>query len=304
MQGTHSQAEDELPLWRRIVDYPLVAMLIAVLLFLAAMAVGWRIAAVLPAMDSGVRLAVQAAINIGLGLAIYKLAIVKLGERPRDDLPAFGAVKDLAIGVALGFVLISVVVGVAAIVDVYNVVGQGGTEQLLRLLIATAIVPGILEEIFFRGILFRWVEEWAGSWVALIVTAALFGLAHILNPNATWFSSFAIAVEAGLLLGGAYMLTRNLWMPIGLHAAWNFAQGAIYDVPVSGLDDQGLVEARLSGPELLSGGAFGLEASLIALVIATAAGAWLIVAAIRRGRLVRPRWVRRRRLSDAAPTIS
>ncbi|HEY7007276.1 MAG TPA: CPBP family intramembrane glutamic endopeptidase, partial [Sphingomicrobium sp.] len=126
------------------------------------------------------------------------------------------------------------------------------------------------------------------------VTSALFGLAHIMNPNATWFSSFAIAVEAGVLLGGAYMLTRSLWFPMGLHAAWNFTQGEIFDVPVSGLPEQGLVEAKLSGPALLSGGQFGLEASVLALLVATAAGVWIVWTAVKRGELVQPRWVRRR----------
>ena len=95
-------------------------------------------------------------------------------------------------------------------------------------------MPGFTEELLFRGILFRWIEEFGGSWAALAVTSALFGLAHIFNPGATWFSSFAIAVEAGVLLGGAYMLTRNLWLAMGLHAGWNFTQGEIFDVPVSG----------------------------------------------------------------------
>ena len=299
MQQTYSQTGDDTPLWRRILDYPLVAMLIAVALFIVAIAAGLLIAKLLPPMSDLLRIAVQAAINIALVLAVYKFGIVRLGEQPRDDLRPSGALKDLAVGLALGLVLISAVVGVAAMLDVYNIIGEGGTEQILRLLIVTAIVPGILEEIFFRGILFRWIEEWAGSWAALILTAALFGTAHILNPNATWFSSFAIAMEAGLLLGGAYMLTRSLWMPIGLHIAWNFAQGAIYDVPVSGLDQQGLVQAKLSGPTLLSGGAFGLEASLIAVVIATAAGVGLIVLALRKGQLVQPHWVRHRVNSPA-----
>jgi hypothetical protein len=131
----------------------------------------------------------------------------------------------------------------------------------------------------------------------LLVTALLFGLAHRANPNATWFSSFAIAVEAGILLGGAYMLTRSLWLPIGLHAAWNFAEGYIFDVPVSGLPEQGLVTAKLSGPVLLSGGDFGLEASVIAVVIAGSAGAWFVWTAARRGQLVQPLWVRKRDLA-------
>ena len=91
------------------------------------------------------------------------------------------------------------------------------------------------------------------------------------------------------------MLTRNLWLPIGLHAAWNFTQGGIFGVPVSGLPDHGLIDSTLRGPEILSGGPFGLEASVIALVIASAAGVWFVVRAIRAGKLVGPMWVEDRR---------
>ena len=287
------------PLWRRIIDFPLVALVVACALFILAYAAGIMVARVLPPMDSTTRLATTSAIDIALVLAVYKLLIVHLGERPRDDLPLDRAPRQLGIGLLIGFVLFCAVVGVAAIADVYNVVGPGGTQQLLVNLLAAAIVPAFMEELLFRGILFRWIEEFGGSWAALVITSALFGLAHIMNPNATWFSSFAIAMEAGVLLGGAYMLTRNLWMPMGLHAAWNFTQGEIFDVPVSGLEQQGLVNAKLSGPELLSGGSFGLEASVIALVIATAAGLWLVVLAVRRGELMASWWVRRR-IADRA----
>ena len=102
------------------------------------------------------------------------------------------------------------------------------------------------------------------------------------------------------MLGASYMLTRSLWFPMGLHAAWNFTQGEIYDIPVSGTNVHGLVDARLSGPPLLTGDGFGLEASLIAIVVATVFGLWLLRLAIRNGELVQPRWVRRRRLREAA----
>jgi hypothetical protein len=190
--------------------------------------------------------------------------------------------------------LFSLVALVAALVGVYKIVGLGDARSILFVAVTFGIIPGVMEEILFRGILFRHLEDFGGTWVALALTSALFGVAHIFNPNATAFSSFAIAVEAGVLLGGAYMLTRSLWAPIGIHAAWNFTQGEVYDVPVSGIDGTGLVEAKLSGPELLSGGAFGLEASVIALVIATAAGVWLVVRAVRAGHIVSPWWVRRR----------
>jgi membrane protease YdiL (CAAX protease family) len=291
------------PLWRRILDFPLVAMLIAVALFILANALGIISGKPFEGMGQPERAIVRGVIAIGLVLGVYKLVIVRLGEHPRDDLPARGALKNLGLGVLLGGLLFSLVVGVAALFDVYNIVGYGGTGELVYDLVGIAIMPAFMEELLFRGILFRWIEEFGGSWAALVVTSALFGLAHIANPNATWFSSFAIAVEAGVLLGGAYMLTRSLWMPMGLHAAWNFTQGFIFDVPVSGTNQNGLVEAKLSGPEILSGGGFGLEASVIALAIATAAGVWLVVLAVRKGQIVQPWWVRRQATKPAPESM-
>jgi hypothetical protein len=185
--------------------------------------------------------------------------------------------------------------------DVYNVVGPGDTRELVKDLIGMTILAAFMEELLFRGILFRWIEAFGGSWAALVLTSALFGLAHIFNANATWVSSLAITVEAGVMLGGAYMLARNLWVPIGLHAAWNFTQGFIFDVPVSGNDMHGLVQAKLSGPVLLSGGSFGLEASMIGVVLSIPLGACMIYLAARNGRIVQPMWVRRSLSSSPVP---
>jgi membrane protease YdiL (CAAX protease family) len=282
------------PLWRKIVDFPLVAMVIAVALFILAEAIAIIIDKQLPPPHVLTSRLLGGIVEIVLLFAVYKLLIRRLGERPRDDLPAAGAAKGIGAGFLLGFLIFSAVVGIAAIANVYNVVGYGGTGDLARDLISVSILPGIREELFFRGILFRWIEEFGGSWAALLLTSVFFGAAHLMNPNATPIAAFGIAIEAGVLLGAAYMLTRSLWLPIGLHAAWNFTQGFIFDIPVSGLDEHGLVEAKLTGPAILSGGGFGLEASAFAMVIATAAGVWLLWLAIRKGELVQPWWVRRR----------
>ena len=287
-----SDSQPQRPLWRRIVDYPLVTLVIATAIYLFALWASVKLGALIPPSGKTADTAIHAAITIAFLLAAYKLIIVRLGAQPKDDLPAGPALRDAAIGVGIGFSIMALSVAVAAAVGVYRIVGAGDASRLLLELIAVAIMPGFTEELLFRGILFRWIEEFGGSWLALLVTSALFGLAHILNPNATWFSSFAIAVEAGVLLGAAYMLTRNLWLAMGLHAGWNFTQGEIFDVPVSGVDEHGLVQAKLSGPELLSGGQFGLEASIIALTIATAIGVWMLILALRRGRLVQPSWMR------------
>ena len=286
--------DGERPLWRRIVDFPFVAMLIAGGLFMLAAGIGEAVGSAVPVRSALLHLLARNAIILTVVLLTYKLAITRLGEHPRDDLSGRRALPDLAIGLLMGFLIMALSVGAAAIADVYSIIGQGDSRQLVHELVTSAIMPAFMEELLFRGILFRWLEEFAGSWAALIITSALFGAAHLMNPNATPVAAFGIAIEAGVLLGGAYMLTRSLWMPMGLHAAWNFTQGEIFDVPVSGIDEHGLVQAKLSGPALLSGGGFGLEASLFAMVIATAVGVWMVWLAVKRGEVMQPWWVRRR----------
>ena len=296
------QAQAAKPMWRKIVDFPLVAMCIAVALLAGTVWLAGKGIRQVPhwGIPDASRQMIAGLVVVGIVIAVYKLAISKLGEQPRDDLRREHGARDLALGLGGGALLFSLVTLVAALIGVYAIVGLGDARSILYVLVMFGIIPGVTEELLFRGILFRHLEDFGGSWFALALTSALFGVAHIFNPNATYFSSFAIAVEAGIMLGGAYMLTRSLWAPIGLHAAWNFTQGEIFDVPVSGIDGTGLVEARLSGPELLSGGAFGLEASVIALVIATGAGVWMVVRAARAGHLVRPWWVRRKLASQKA----
>ncbi len=284
------------PLWKRIWNFPLVAMLAAMVLVSAVLAgAGFALPKVFAGVAREIAMPVQTIITVAALLALYKLVLQHLGERRHDDLRLVEALRGLAIGTAAAFVLFSVIVGVAALFGSYRIVGWGGMGNWAFILFGGGVGAGFIEELIFRGILFRWIEEFAGSWAALFVTSALFGLGHIGNDNASWFSSVAIAIEAGLMLGGAYMLTRSLWVPIGIHFGWNVTQGLVWDVPVSGNDVDGLVDARLVGDPLISGGAFGLEASVIALVVAGAFGVWLVKRAADKGEVMRPWWVRRRR---------
>lgn len=276
------------PTWLRVADFPLIALVMAVLLYAVASKLGHELGEILPPLGQPSNAAVHMLAMLVFVLPIYKFAISRLGETPRDDLNWATALPELAKGVAAGTLLFCLVAAIAAAVGAYRIAGRDPAPEFLLPLISTAIMPAFMEELLFRGILFRWIEEFGGSWAALIISSALFGLVHSQNPGATWFSSFAVAVEAGLLLGGAYMLTRSLWMPIGIHAAWNFTQGPILGVPVSGGPVHGLFKAELSGPAILSGGAFGLEASIIAIAVCTAAGLWFVWFAVRRGEVMRP----------------
>lgn len=287
--------EQEQPLWRRIVDFPLVAMLIGVAVILLEITVAGLVNKfVLPAIP-GLSFEMKfELLAVPILIVLYKLVIRRLGEQPRDDLRLNGSVRPLLGGLAGGFVIFALVVAIAAAVGVYHLTGEGDLTGLLPALLGPGIFAAVSEEMLFRGVLFRWLEEFGGSWTALLLTSAFFGAAHLANPNATIIAAVGIAFEAGVLLGGAYMLTRSLWLPMGIHAAWNFTQGEIFDIPVSGTSAHGLLTARLTGSPLLTGNGFGLEASPIAISVATAAGVWLVVLAVRRGQLVQPWWVRRR----------
>jgi hypothetical protein len=295
MDQAHSIEAVHKPLWKRIVDFPLVAMLIAVVIvilcFAAALLIGRYLVPPIPGLTREMTFDL---IAIPILILAYKLLIRRLGEQPRDDYRDPAALRNLGLGLGAGFLVFSVAVAIAALLGVYRITGEGNLNGLTAALIGAAIFPAINEELLFRGILFRWIEEFGGSWMALLLTSAFFGAAHLMNPHASPIAAIGIAFEAGVMLGAAYMLTRSLWLPMGLHAAWNFTQGEIYDIPVSGTPANGVVEAQLNGPPLLTGDGFGLEASLIAIVIATLFGLWLLWMAIKRGQLVKPWWVRRR----------
>ena len=104
-----------------------------------------------------------------------------------------------------------------------------------------------------------------------------------------------LLMGAGLLLAAAYMLTRRLWMSIGFHMAWNYTQSGIFSGIVSGAYAKpGLIKATIEGPLVLTGGEFGLESSLMALLLCTSAGVMPLIKAIRRGNIVPPFWSRAR----------
>ena len=128
------------------------------------------------------------------------------------------------------------------------------------------------EEALFRGYILQTFVRSGLAWPAIIVTSLAFGAVHLGNPNASWISSLNTAL-AGIWFGVAYLQTRDLWFPTGLHLAWNWTQGSIFGVEVSGLTDivkQPLLRETDIGPTWLTGGDYGIEggiATTVALVV-------------------------------------
>jgi len=206
--------------------------------------------------------------------------------------PSRGAISGTLGGFLLGGVLFSIVVGILALTHSYSAHFQNWNG--LGLALAIFLLVALLEELLFRGVLFRLIEQMTGTWIALAITAALFGLLHIANPGATVFSSIAIALEAGVLLALAYVLTRSLWFAIGIHWGWNLFEGPIFGTQVSGNDvGTTVLRATVHGPAWLTGGSFGPEAGIVAIVVCVAAAIVVGVIAMQKRRLLAPMWSKR-----------
>ena len=220
----------------------------------------------------------------------YRAYVKVIERRPVTELSRPRFARELGVGVLLGALLFSLIIGIIAAWGAYQVSGSNGWYAALAA-VPVCIVAAVLEEITIRGVVFRILEQWLGSWIALALSAILFGSLHFFNPGATLLRTGAIMLEAGILLAAAYMLTRRLWLCMGLHFAWNFTQGGIFSAAVSGGASHGLLKATLVGPDWLTGGAFGPEASAVAVVVCTTAGLLLLVAADRKGHVIQPAWV-------------
>jgi CAAX protease family protein len=284
---------------RRIVTHPLVRLVIALVIFVVlSMVLSLAIYSLrlLPAgMASGEATSGLAGIAalLFVGLVIERRSLARIG------FPADRLLPDLGRGFLLGAALLTLVVGVMALAGWYRVVGFAwempgeGAAMIALAGLGVTLLIGIAEEVVTRGILFRILEEWLGSWIALALSALAFGLAHLANPNASLWAGIAIAIEAGILFGAVYIFSRALWLPIGLHWSWNFFEGWVYGTPVSGLTIPGLIRSQSDGPTLWTGGAFGPEAGLVAVVLCGGAGIYFIVRCVREGRMLTPPWLAR-----------
>lgn len=227
------------------------------------------------------------------GLAVYIGYARFIEQRDASELALPGMGRELGIGLLIGFGLYAFCVLILMVMGIYRAEGLNPLTFLLPAL-AMAVSSGVFEELLFRGVLFSSIERMFGSWTALVASSLLFGLVHLMNPQGTLEGALFIAVEAGILLAGAYMLTGRLWMSMGFHFSWNYTQEAIFSGIVSGTDAApGLIKATINGPELLTGGSFGLESSVLALAVCTTTGIILVIKAVKRGKIVPPFWNRK-----------
>ena len=233
-------------------------------------------------------------ITLPVALHLAYVGYVRLVERRSpSELARAGAVRELARGILIGAALAAAVVGLVAALGFCRVVALNPWTSLVPPL-AVAASNAYIWECLSRGVLFRITEEYLGTWLALLISSLLVGVLPAISPSATVVTTAAF-LEANLLLSAAYLLTRRLWMAIGMHFAGTFTQAGIFGVNGSGLSPDGLLESSiLSSPDLISGGSFGVGASIFGIVFGLALGAVFLVLAHRRGHFMKPFWSTRK----------
>ncbi|MDM7929796.1 CPBP family intramembrane glutamic endopeptidase [Blastomonas fulva] len=278
------------PLWLRIAQIAPIRLAVLGLLLLGCLAFSNTFLEQNKAVPLQAIMAVAG--MVALAMWIYVGFARYVERREPADLALGPMPRELGLGLVLGTALYTGSVLILMAIGVMRIEGVNPPAFMLPA-IAMALSSGFLEELLFRGALFRIVEQWLGSWISVFVSSVVFGVVHLMNPAATITGAIFISVEAGVLLAAAYMLTRRLWLGIGFHISWNYTQSAVFSGVVSGsVADPGLFKTVMTGPDLLTGGSFGLEASLIACLLCTTAGTILVMRAVRRGQVMQPFWSR------------
>lgn len=141
-------------------------------------------------------------------------------------------------------------------------------------LLSVGVTVSWFEELSDRGYLLQNLKEGLNLPWALFLSSAIFALRHLVNPNTSWISTLGIFL-AGFFLAYGWVRTHQLWISLGLHAGWNFFEGIVFGFPISGTESFRLIKQTVSGPEWITGGAFGPEAGFI-LILAMLVGTMLI----------------------------
>ena len=216
-----------------------------------------------------------------LACALGYWAYVRCIERRAvTELNGSGALVESARGIGLGVLLALLSLLPLWGLGTYRVESVGESVPLLQHL-PDMLLVAVMEELLMRAVIFRIAEQAWGSRWALLLSTLLFVAAHL--PGAISVTGMLVTAAASLALSACYQLSRRLWMPIGLHFSWNYLFTAVFSVPVSGHEAKGWLHGSMSGPDWLTGGAYGIEASMPALLVWTAAALLLLRKAHARG---------------------
>ncbi len=244
----------------------------------------------LPEPIASNQLGIQALFLLPLLIWAYSTFCRKVEGREAWEFSSRGAFWEFLAGASISASWIGGLVGVLALAGCYRVVETQGTLTLFNSFFLFGL-GSFAQELLFSLVLFRLLEDWLGSWRALLVSALVFAAAHAFNPGTSALSILDLFVGGASYLA-AFIYSRRMWLVWGLHFSWNFFQAGVFGMPNSGIAFKGLVKPAISGPAWLTGGAFGIEASVLTLTFSVCLAALLLTLSSRHAQILAARWRR------------
>lgn len=278
---------------QKIFNSPITKIILSLLVCILIVNIGQEIAKKLlsfTSLDKSYRNLLKGIIVSISAIGSYTLFFKYYEKRKITELSTNRLARNLILGTLIGAILQSLTILIIYLNGGYFVASINPFSFII-IPLTVAFTTAILEEILIRGIVFRLIEEKLGSYYALLISASLFGALHLPNQGSTFLSALSIAIEAGLLLGAAFMYSRNLWFPIALHFAWNFMQSGFYGAITSGNEKtNSLLISKIQGSELITGGEFGPEGSIQAILFCLIATILLLVLCHKENKIIPPYW--------------
>ena len=198
--------------------------------------------------------------------------------------------KEMFVGFLFGFLTISLSIFILYLLEYYQVISITTTNYPVKLF-TTLLVAALIEDLLHRGLIVREMENWLGTHVAIVI-GMLVELQHIFNPHSNLFSFFYYLIW-GFTMGMMFIYTKRIWLPYFFHIGWNFAQ-PFYGSNLTGLEDMGsIIQSSFNGPELLTGGAVGIEDSIFTAIFLLFIGITLYYLAKKEGKIVKSKLFKR-----------
>jgi membrane protease YdiL (CAAX protease family) len=276
---------------QKILNSPLTRILFGLLVCFIAFILAQQLMGKLlnlTSLDKNYRNLIKGIISSAAVIGAYSYFYKKYEERPITEFSNKGIAKYIIIGTLIGILLQCLTILVIFLNNGFEIVAVNSVSNMI-IPFTVAFSVAIFEEILIRGIIFRILEEKLGSYISLLITAIIFGALHLANPNSTLLSGLCVGIEAGFLMGAAYIYARNLWFPIAIHFAWNFMQSGIFGAVTSGNEKtSSLLTTKITGSELITGGEFGPEGTVQAIVFCLLAA--IILMQLGKKKIVNPYW--------------
>ena len=276
---------------QRITNSPITRILLGLLVCFIAFILAQQLTGKildLTVADKNFRNLIKGIISSAAVIGAYSYFFRKYEKRKIVEFSTKGIAKYIFIGTLIGILLQSLTILVIYLAGNIEIVAVNPISYII-IPFTVAFSVAIFEEILIRGIIFRILEEKLGSYLSLFITAIIFGALHLANPNSTLLSGLCVGIEAGFLMGAAYIYTRNLWFPIAIHFAWNFMQSGIFGAITSGNEKTaGLLTTKITGNQSITGGEFGPEATIQAIIFCALAS--IILLQLSKNKVIRPYW--------------